>query len=48
MLEDTSMRNVVMRFSTSLCAELRVASKLECSLASSCARTADGASMVSG
>ena len=48
MLADTSMSNVVMRLSTSLCAVLRVASRLQCSVASSCARTAGSGEPASG
>jgi hypothetical protein len=48
MLADTSMSNVVMRLSTSLCAVLRVASRLQRSVASSCARTPGGAPPVLG
>ena len=43
MLADTSMRKVVIRLRTSLWVVLRVASRLQCSVASSCARTLDGA-----
>jgi hypothetical protein len=39
MLADTSMRKVVIRLRTSLWVVLRVASRLQCSAASSCART---------
>jgi hypothetical protein len=43
MLADTSMRKVVIRLRSSLWVVLRVASRLQCSVASSCARTLDGA-----
>ena len=39
MLADTSMRKVVIRLRTSLWVVLRVASRLQCPVASSCART---------
>src|SRR5215212_8933938 len=42
MLADTSMRKVVIRLRTSLWVVLRVASRLQCSVASSCARTFGG------
>ena len=34
MLDETSIRNVVIRLRTSLCVVLRVANKLQCSVAS--------------
>jgi hypothetical protein len=43
MLADTSMRKVVIRLRTSLWVVLRVASRLQCSVASSCVRTLEGA-----
>ena len=48
MLDETSIRKVVIRLRTSLCVVLRVASKLQCSVASSCARTAGGTPPGSG
>src|SRR5436305_10453358 len=41
MLADTSVRNMLIRARISLCVILRVASKLQCSVARSCARTDD-------
>jgi hypothetical protein len=46
MLADTSIRNVVILLRSSLCAVLRVASRLQCSVASSCARTLGSAPSV--
>ena len=37
---DVNVRNMLMRVSTSLCVVLREARRLQCSVASSCARTA--------
>jgi hypothetical protein len=46
MLADTNMRKVVIRLRTSLWVVLRVASRLQCSVASSCARTLGAAPLV--
>jgi Ca2+-binding RTX toxin-like protein len=46
MLAGTSIRNAVIRLRSSLCAVLRVASRLQCSVASNCARTLGGAPSV--
>src|SRR6266516_1043502 len=42
MVADTSVRNMLIRLRISLCVILRVASKLQCSVARSCARTDGG------
>src|SRR5215218_8337963 len=46
MLADTSIRKVVIRLRNSLWVVLRAASRLQCSVASSCARTLGGAPSV--
>ena len=48
MLEETSIRNVVIRLSTSFWVVVLVARRLQCSVASSCALTEGGVSATEG